>query len=118
LIELVLKYWQDGTFEEVYSAQVAHPSEITSLAFDAASNHLAVTNREGIVQLYDVEATMKLRNVFSVMLPQDIPRAVAFGQMDLGNRNLLIFGLHHGNIHTLSASDGAITNTLAMNTMM
>ena len=98
--------------------QVTHPSEITSLAFNAASNHLAVMNHKGIVQLYDVEATMKLRNVFSMMLPHDIPRAVAFGQMDLGNRNLLIFGLHHGNIHTLSASDGVITNMLVMNTMM
>ena len=98
--------------------QVTRPSEITSLAFDAASNHLAVANRNGIVQLYTIDTMMKLRNVFSVVLPQDIPRAVAFGQTDMGKRSLVVFGLHHGNIHSLSMSDGTITNAVAMNTMM
>ena len=88
---------QETAFEEVDSVCIARPSEILSLAFDAASNYLAATNRDGIVQLYALEATMKIRNIFSISIGgKDIPKAVAFGHMGGNSRNLLVFGLNHG----------------------
>ena len=130
-----MKLTQESAFEEVYSAVIARPSEIMSLAFDAASNYLATANQEGVVQLYTVEENMRLRNIFSVALGRDdIPRAVAFGQMGGNTRTLLVFGLHHGTMYvkftffimvksdgtswTLRSSDGRVDNTIATGTMM
>jgi len=89
---------QDTTFEEVYCAIIAHPSEITSIAFDAAFNHLAAANRKGIIQLYAVGPFMGLTNIWSILLGDEIPKVVAFGPMGARNRDLLAFGLHHGNM--------------------
>ena len=88
---------QETAFKEVDSVCIAHPSEILSLTFDAASNYLAVTNRDGIVQLYALAAMMKIRNIFSISISsKDILKAIAFGHMGSNSRNLLVFGLNHG----------------------
>lgn len=89
---------QGSTFEEVYCAVTALPSEITSVAFDNASNHLAVANRKGVVQLYTVGSFIRLTNIWSISLGDEIPKGVAFGPMGMRNRDLLAFGLHHGNV--------------------
>ena len=83
-------------FEEVFCAQIARPSEITSLTFDAASNLLAVYNREGAVQVFVIESNMKLRNTLSVAIANEIPKVIAFGQMGRDKWDILIFGLHSG----------------------
>jgi hypothetical protein len=83
-------------FEEVFCAQIARPSEITSLTFDAASNLLAACNREGAVQVFVIESNMKLRNTLSVAIANEIPKVIAFGQMGRDKRDILIFGLHSG----------------------
>jgi hypothetical protein len=74
---------------------MARPSEVTGLAFDATSNYLAACNRDGIVQLYALDSMMALRVIFSLTVDQDIPKAIAFGQMG-DSRDVLVFGLHNG----------------------
>jgi hypothetical protein len=78
---------------------MAHPSEVTGLAFDTTTGYLAAANREGIVQLYAIDGLMSMRNIFSTTLGgQDIPKAIAFGQTVGNNKDLLVFGLHHGTV--------------------
>lgn len=89
---------QDAAFEEAYCAIIARPSEITSIAFDAASNHLAAANRKGVIQLYTVGPFMGLVNLWSISLGDEIPKVVAFGPTGTRGRDLLAFGLHHGNM--------------------
>ena len=83
-------------FEEVKCVQVARPSEITGLAFDTVSSYLAACNREGVVQLYGLDTNMSLRVVFSLTINQEIPKAVAFGQIRGDMRDVIVFGLHNG----------------------
>jgi hypothetical protein len=75
---------------------MARPSEITGLAFDPTSNYLAACNRDGIVQLYALDSMMALRVLFSVTVDQEIPKAIAFGQMGGNSRDVVVFGLHNG----------------------
>jgi hypothetical protein len=75
---------------------MARPSEITGLAFDTTSNYLAACNRDGIVQLYALDSMMALRVLFSLTVDQEIPKAIAFGQMGGDNRDVMVFGLHNG----------------------
>ena len=83
-------------FEEVFCAQIARPSEVTSLTFDAASNLLAVCNRNGAVQVFVIESNMTLRNTLSIALANEILEVIAFGQMGRDKRDILVFGLHSG----------------------
>lgn len=75
---------------------MARPSEVTGLAFDAASNNLAACNRGGVVQLYSLDSRMGLRVIFSLTINQEIPKAVAFGHIGGDRRDVLVFGLHNG----------------------
>jgi hypothetical protein len=84
------------SFEEVFCAQIARPSEITSLTFDAASNLLAACNRDGVVQVFVIESNLTLRNTLSIALANEIPKVISFGQMGRDKRDILIFGLHSG----------------------
>lgn len=81
------------TFEETYCAQVASPSEITGLTYDVATNYLAACNRSAVIQLFEIDTMVILRNIFSVTIGDYIPRSIAFGRE---NRNILVFGLHNG----------------------
>ncbi|KAG6839163.1 hypothetical protein C0991_005323, partial [Blastosporella zonata] len=88
----------ETAFKEVYCAQIAHASEVTGLAFDAATNHLAVCNRSGIVQLYGLDSTMTLRNEFSILVNEDIPKAIAFGHLGGDKHDILAFRMHSGKL--------------------
>lgn len=84
------------TFEETYCMQVASPSEMTGLAYDAATNYLVACNRSSVVQLFAIDTMVILRNIFSITIGDYIPRAIAFGPLSGENRNILVFGLHNG----------------------
>lgn len=90
---------QETAFEEVFCAEMAYPSEVTSLAFESAAEHLAACNRDGVVQLYSVDTLLGLRNIFSLHVEKDIPKAIAFR----GDRNILMFGLHSGKTYVIQA---------------
>lgn len=75
---------------------MARPYEVTGLTFDTASNYLAACNCDGIVQLYALDSMMALRVIFSLTVDQDIPKAIAFGQMGGDSHDIMVFGLHNG----------------------
>ena len=88
---------QETAFEEISCAKMAYFLEVTGLAFEPAANHLAACNQEGTVQLYSVNTLLALRNIFSLCVDKDIPKAIAFQ----GDRNVIMFGLHSGKTYVI-----------------
>jgi hypothetical protein len=77
--------------------ELVRPGEITGLAFDASSNHLAAYNRNSIMQLFSIDGLMLPRAVFSVTIDNFVPKAIAFSQMCSDDtRAVLVFGLWDG----------------------
>ncbi|KAJ7711646.1 WD40-repeat-containing domain protein [Mycena metata] len=93
-------------FVELSSVHLANPAEITGLAFDAPTNRLAVCHRGGLLQVYVVANDMSLQNIFSIMLEEIAPRAVAFGPIWGNQRDLLVFSLYDGHIYTFRGNNG------------
>ncbi|KAF9552662.1 hypothetical protein CPC08DRAFT_768124 [Agrocybe pediades] len=94
-------------YEESYSARLANPSEITAIAFDSASNRLAVSNRNSVVSLFCVGPKLDLYPIFTVIIRDHVPKALAFSQSG-EVRAVYTFGLYDGIIYTLSGKDGKI----------
>ncbi|KAJ7891470.1 hypothetical protein B0H13DRAFT_1887172 [Mycena leptocephala] len=106
--------WRQGAgvpdFEEVSVKQIANPGEITGLAFDSMSNHIAVCNRNGVVQVYTLDSSMNLRLVYSSTIVNSSPKAIAFGATYGGSeRDILVFNMYSGNIHLLRNLEVAAT---------
>lgn len=80
----------------MYCAQVAIPGEITSIAFEAGSNRLAICNRNSVVQVFLTGAKMDLHHIFSVVISGHVPKAIAFGQMGSEYKDIVTFGLYDG----------------------
>ncbi|KAJ7760297.1 WD40-repeat-containing domain protein [Mycena maculata] len=91
---------------ELSCVRVVNPTEITGLSFDAPSNRLAVCHRGGVVQVYTLGSTMSLQEVFTLELKNTAPRAIVFGQMYGNERDIMVFGLYGGDIHTFRGSNG------------
>jgi hypothetical protein len=88
-----------STFEEVRCIQLAHPGEISGLAFEGASNRLAVINRNSLVQLLMVDSLMELRPIFSVTIDDCLPKAIAFGHTNGESQRILVFSMHDGRMY-------------------
>lgn len=69
---------QQLSFEEMHCAEVANPGEITGLAFNAASNHLAVCNQNSVVQMFTIDATMTPHIIFSIPISNYILDIILF----------------------------------------
>ncbi|KAJ7334608.1 WD40-repeat-containing domain protein [Mycena albidolilacea] len=95
-----------AVFAEICCVRIVNPAEMTGLAFNPPSNHLAVCHRGGMVQIYTLSGTMSLKEVFSLELQNVAPRAIAFGQMYFNDRDIMVFGLYGGNIYTFRGNDG------------
>ncbi|KAG6849546.1 hypothetical protein H0H93_007561 [Arthromyces matolae] len=100
----------DGAFIETQCHKVANPGEITGIAFEASSNRVCSSNRNGVIQLYAVSPGMTLQVVWSISIDAYVPKSVAF-RTDGENRQLMVSGLYDGIIHTLRESDGKIEHT-------
>ncbi|KAF9542314.1 hypothetical protein CPC08DRAFT_770437 [Agrocybe pediades] len=99
---------EDGlAYKETYSVRLANPGEITAIAFDSASNQLAILNRNSVVSLLRVGPKLDLYPIFTVVLKDHIPKALAFSQSG-EVRAVYTFGLYDGVIYTLSGRDGKI----------
>jgi hypothetical protein len=85
-----------GSFEELHCMLVARPGEISGLAFDPASNHLAICNRNSVIQLFIIDGLMTPRIKFSITIDDFVPKAIAFGLMCSDTRAILAFGLNDG----------------------
>ncbi|KAF7366064.1 hypothetical protein MVEN_00482600 [Mycena venus] len=77
-----------AVFEKISCVRVVNPAEITGLAFDAPSNHLAVCHRGGMIQVYTLSSTMSLTEVFLLELNNVAPRAIAILILDIFERGL------------------------------
>ncbi|KAJ7450347.1 WD40-repeat-containing domain protein [Mycena latifolia] len=95
-----------AVFEEISCVRIVNPTEITGLAFDAPSNRVAVCHRGGTVQVYALGSTMSLQEVFTIGLNNVTLQAIAFGQMYGDERDIMVFGLYGGDIHTLRGNNG------------
>ncbi|KAJ7465197.1 hypothetical protein FB451DRAFT_1402907 [Mycena latifolia] len=91
-------------FHEVYCRQLAQLAEITALAFDPLSNHRAVCNYNSSIQVYVFASSVGPRKISAVNINNFIPKALHFGAMRGNDREILVFGLHDGKIHTLTGS--------------
>ncbi|KAJ7719524.1 WD40-repeat-containing domain protein, partial [Mycena maculata] len=86
-------------FREIFCKRLAQPSEVTALAFDTTSNHLAVCNYNSSVQIYTLASSAKPCKTFAVNIANFIPKTVHFGAMRGNERELLVFGLHDGKMY-------------------
>ncbi|KAJ7859852.1 WD40-repeat-containing domain protein [Mycena olivaceomarginata] len=106
--------WKEGkqqglaVFEEISCVRIVNPAEITGLAFDAPSNRLAVCHRGGMIQVFTLDSTMSLKEVFSLELKNVTPRAIAFGQMYFNDRDVMVFDLYRGDVYTLRSNNGNV----------
>ncbi|KAF7361459.1 WD40 repeat-like protein [Mycena sanguinolenta] len=91
-------------FHETFCKRVVEPSEITALAFDAVSNRFAVSNRNGIVQVYDLASSAEPRKVISISVRNFLPKSLLFGVMRGNERELLAFGHSDGKIRTITGN--------------
>lgn len=87
-----------AVFEELSCVRIAAPAEITGLAFDSPSNRLAVCHRGGVVQVYTLNSTMSLNEVFTIELDNFVPVAIVFGTMHGNERDVMVFGLYGGDM--------------------
>lgn len=87
---------QQGGFEETYCAQVAMPGEITAITFEAGSNRLATCNRNSVIQVFLTGPKMDLHHVYSVVINDHVPKAIAFTQMGGEYKDIMTFGLYDG----------------------
>jgi WD40 repeat protein len=85
-----------ASFEEMHVVQLAIPGEITGIAFDAASNRLAVCNRNSVIQMFTIDGLMTPRIIFSVTIMDFLPKTIAFGHMNGDTRGVVTFGMHDG----------------------
>ncbi|KAF7359704.1 hypothetical protein MVEN_00694900 [Mycena venus] len=98
-------------FEEMYCDPIVNPAEITGLDFDPTSSRLIVCHRKTVVQSYTLDRSSKLQPIFSVGIEGFVPKGVAFGDYKNTDREIMVFGLDDGRIHTLQGTDGAIVKT-------
>ncbi|KAJ7836737.1 WD40-repeat-containing domain protein [Mycena leptocephala] len=94
--------WRQGAaapdFEEAMCMHTTDPGEITGLAFDAVSNRFALCNRNGVVQVYRLDASMTIHSLYSKTVPNGSPKAIAFGATSGSERDILVFNLYSGHV--------------------
>lgn len=72
------------------------PSEITSIAFEPESNRLVTSNRNSVVQVFTAGSNVELYHIYSVVVDQHVPKAVAFSPGGGENKDILTFGIYDG----------------------
>ncbi|KAK7000155.1 WD40 repeat-like protein [Favolaschia claudopus] len=99
--------WKQATpssFEEIRVWRFAIRAEITALCFDAASNRLVVVNRASTLYSFALNRDLSLRRLSVCGIADVVPKAVAFGDMKDQERQILVFGLFDGQVHTVHGS--------------
>ncbi|KAJ7740784.1 WD40-repeat-containing domain protein, partial [Mycena olivaceomarginata] len=101
----------NSSMEEMYTARLVNPAEVTGLDFDAASNRLVLCHRNTVIQAYTLDRSSGIQPLFSVTIDNFVLKAIAFGDYKNTDREIMVFGLDDGNIHTLRGADGVIVKT-------
>ncbi|KAK0431138.1 Quino protein amine dehydrogenase [Armillaria borealis] len=97
-------------FEELYCLHIGSATEITALDFDPPSHRLALSTRNGTIQVHKVDTQMKLHGHISVIIQNCDPRAIYF-LPNRESRNMIMFGCHSGKIYLLQGNDGTMIET-------
>jgi hypothetical protein len=84
--------------EEMYTARLVNPAEVTGLDFDAASNRLVLCHRNTVIQAYTLDRSSGIQPLFSVTIDNFVPKAIAFGDYKNTDREIMVFGLDDGNM--------------------
>ncbi|KAJ3915119.1 hypothetical protein F5877DRAFT_70146 [Lentinula edodes] len=95
-------------FEERYIMQLPTASEITGISYDGSAR-LAACNMTGAVQLYHIDATMRLNNIFSIVLEAVVPKALSFSHGT--EKKILIFSMWDGSVYGISP-DATVQNLM------
>ncbi|KAK6988825.1 quinon protein alcohol dehydrogenase-like superfamily, partial [Favolaschia claudopus] len=98
-------------FYEMYCKEIFGSAELTGLAFDPASNRLALCTASGVVQSYTLDRTSNLQPLFTIPMKGAVPKAIAFGDYKNTEREVIVFTLYDGSIRTLRGVDGSTVKT-------
>ncbi|KAG1796580.1 WD40-repeat-containing domain protein [Suillus variegatus] len=98
-------------FNAKVSRRIGTGKEIMCLTYDHIGDdtRIASGTRDRRVQVWAFDFKGPLIPIFAVELSTTIPRTVNFNRT--ASRNLLVFGMYDGKIHTLRGSDGTIIAT-------
>ncbi|KAG1767309.1 WD40-repeat-containing domain protein [Suillus placidus] len=98
-------------FNAKVSRRIGTGKEIMCLTYDHTGDdtRIATGTRDRRVQVWAFDFKGPLIPIFSVELSTMIPRTVNFNRTP--GRNLLVFGMYDGEIHTLRGSDGTVIAT-------
>ncbi|KAG1764295.1 WD40-repeat-containing domain protein [Suillus occidentalis] len=98
-------------FDAKVSRRIGNGKEIMCLTYDHAGDdtRIASGTRDRRVQVWSFNFKGLLIPIFSVELSTTIPRTVNFKHS--ASRNLLVFGMYDGEVHTLWGTDGVIIAT-------
>ncbi|KAG2335430.1 WD40 repeat-like protein, partial [Suillus weaverae] len=98
-------------FNAKVSRRIGTGKEIMCLTYDHTGDdtRIASGTRDKRVQVWTYDFKGPLVPVFSIELSTTIPRSVNFNRT--ASRNLLVFGMYDGEIHTLRGSDGVVIAT-------
>ncbi|KAJ7719225.1 hypothetical protein DFH07DRAFT_784681 [Mycena maculata] len=96
--------WRQGGavayFSEWSCVRMTNPGEVMGLAFDAVSSRLATCNRNGNVKVYALDADYNLCLLYSrpIVVPKSSPKAIALGEMNGNERDIMVFTIYSGHI--------------------
>ncbi|KAG2747123.1 WD40 repeat-like protein [Suillus brevipes Sb2] len=98
-------------FNAKVSRRIGTGKEIMCLTYDHTGDdtRIATGTRDRRVQVWAFDFKGPLIPIFSVELSTTIPRTVNFNRTP--GRNVLVFGMYDGEIHTLRGSDGTVIAT-------
>ncbi|KAK7467563.1 hypothetical protein VKT23_004616 [Stygiomarasmius scandens] len=79
-------------FTEIVKGYMAKHSKVTSLAFNPANDNIAAANYRGVVQIYHLNDTYNLDNIFMSNLGKIIPKHVAFwSELPWQTKDIIVF---------------------------
>ncbi|KAG1756942.1 hypothetical protein EDD22DRAFT_850339 [Suillus occidentalis] len=98
-------------FDVKLSRRIGMGKEIMCLTYDHTGDdtRIASGTRDRRVQVWAFDFKGPLVPIFSVELATTIPRTVNFNRT--ASRNILVFGMYDGEIHTLRGTDGVVIAT-------
>ncbi|KAK0493808.1 WD40-repeat-containing domain protein [Armillaria luteobubalina] len=99
-------------FEELYCLHIGSTTEITALDFDSPSHRLALSTRNGTIQVHKVDTHMALHGYVSVSIQNCDVRAIYF-LLNGESQNMMVFGCRGGKMYSIHSNQGnAAVNTV------
>ncbi|KAH7917252.1 WD40 repeat-like protein, partial [Leucogyrophana mollusca] len=103
-------------FEEVLTIKVGTGKEILCVSCDTSvpmGVRIATGTRDARVLVWSFDSRERIHSVFSVQLDNTIPKGIAFSK---DTKDIFVFGLYNGYVHTMRGADGKILETFNLGT--